>query len=1138
MAHLFGSVLKATYNALPEINKATLSGAIDIIVAEQPDGTLRSSPFHVRFGKMQVLRPRDRIVAISVNGEQTELFMKLGTAGEAYFCEETDEPPEAFLATSPLLAPSPTPEHEPEPPFTLIPDKAATVAGDSVPGDKTPNPAESPVFTPYGSPSSATSDPESRENRWSYIWTWGRLPKRRLQRPEEPDPEQDHMLLTDYIETRDDDDGQSEDQNSADGNVSDGTSEPTEEPAHQRAIDVPTGHPSTLGTTPPNSSILTGTTPTNTPAGGQHAPDGQSGSWFGSVFRRMRGGPTASPLQTPEHDGDMDGSSTVDDPSQSVDGHDNEDAEGDPPGFRPSPDNHDKSNEDPDGDTAGFRTPFPEGEGFGSTHVSDASPSLDALDGTGLLALSDHYHTPRSHGLGESPGSIITPSTDAEELPPLGRRWPGRTSVEHRPSPVQEGVACEPEPRPRTVYEAAAAAAAYGDVLGADQGEVDHDDVLAVDQERPTPTEMGTLSRPIPLRKFSNTESPVLSYPTPSRSLSPSSSPLSSSYPPVLALSAARDSPVRGDVAMPDESFEGLDAKGLAPSAAAESKARACSPSLSAQPPGGAAAESSQASSLANPSTIATTVPSASTAPSSPVRRRASADTPTSSPAKSEPGAGRRREQASGDRGVNGLALFQVGAKPCDRAGECDSKGTLTPRSPNLFPLQPIRHQTDDNGELWQLLTQASPESPVVQLALCRPSKGKELSAQEAETLFDNSLLDFDMFKDNPLVILSDPALYIRLQGRVYPAKIAMPLLVSLLAFGRMPDVATFTGKHDQASATKGRGWMGWLWGGAQDKGPHPDKDKDKEKDRERDKDKDKALDESDADMLSDIEGGGAAGSVCSNDDVGGASPMPDQEEPKKYIRMTLNPTPAQLARLNLKQGANAIVFSLAGQTKHQQEVEAVIYLWPADSKIVITDIDGTITKSDVLGHLLPLMGRDWSQQGVAGLLSQIKANGYQLLYLTARPIGQVSRTKNYLHGLQQDGIQLPQGPVLTSPDRLVAAFQREVIRRKPQEFKIACLQNIVNLFPGSKNPFHAGFGNRPTDQESYAAVGVPISRTFTINHHGEISNALNVTYKSTYSSLHHLADMMFPALHKADEKTVKDYDTDYNDFSYWRPLV
>lgn len=46
-----------------EINGATLTGAIDVIIVEQPDGTFLCSPFHVRFGKLGVLRSREKIVS-------------------------------------------------------------------------------------------------------------------------------------------------------------------------------------------------------------------------------------------------------------------------------------------------------------------------------------------------------------------------------------------------------------------------------------------------------------------------------------------------------------------------------------------------------------------------------------------------------------------------------------------------------------------------------------------------------------------------------------------------------------------------------------------------------------------------------------------------------------------------------------------------------------------------------------------------------------------------------------------------------------------------------------------------------------------------------------------------------------------
>jgi phosphatidate phosphatase LPIN len=47
------STLKTAYN---NINPSTLNGAIDIIVVKQEDGTLRCTPFHVRFGKLGVLQ--------------------------------------------------------------------------------------------------------------------------------------------------------------------------------------------------------------------------------------------------------------------------------------------------------------------------------------------------------------------------------------------------------------------------------------------------------------------------------------------------------------------------------------------------------------------------------------------------------------------------------------------------------------------------------------------------------------------------------------------------------------------------------------------------------------------------------------------------------------------------------------------------------------------------------------------------------------------------------------------------------------------------------------------------------------------------------------------------------------------------
>lgn len=64
-------------------------GAVDIIVVEQKDGTYRSTPWYVRFGKFQgVLKGAEKIVRISVNGSEANFHMYLDNSGEAYFVRE------------------------------------------------------------------------------------------------------------------------------------------------------------------------------------------------------------------------------------------------------------------------------------------------------------------------------------------------------------------------------------------------------------------------------------------------------------------------------------------------------------------------------------------------------------------------------------------------------------------------------------------------------------------------------------------------------------------------------------------------------------------------------------------------------------------------------------------------------------------------------------------------------------------------------------------------------------------------------------------------------------------------------------------------------------------------------------------
>lgn len=73
-----------------------------------------------------------------------------------------------------------------------------------------------------------------------------------------------------------------------------------------------------------------------------------------------------------------------------------------------------------------------------------------------------------------------------------------------------------------------------------------------------------------------------------------------------------------------------------------------------------------------------------------------------------------------------------------------------------------------------------------------------------------------------------------------------------------------------------------------------------------------------------------------------------------------------------LRRGYNKIEFVVESKLQGRQTIEGKIYLFDHDAKLVVSDIDGTVTKSDVRGHISTIMGKEWTHKDIAPLFTGI----------------------------------------------------------------------------------------------------------------------------------------------------------------------
>ena len=218
--------------------------------------------------------------------------------------------------------------------------------------------------------------------------------------------------------------------------------------------------------------------------------------------------------------------------------------------------------------------------------------------------------------------------------------------------------------------------------------------------------------------------------------------------------------------------------------------------------------------------------------------------------------------------------------------------------------------------------------------------------------------------------------------------------------------------------------------------------------------------------------------------------------------------TSDELKRFDLNYGLNKIEYSVTSGLQGTKTISANIFLWNHTDKIVISDIDGTITKSDIMGQIAAVFKQGWFHDNVAEFFNQLDKRSYKIIYLSARSICQADITRNLVRSVNQNNIQMPAGPILLNPNQIFSAFKTELITKTAAQIKLICLENIKTLFGDLCSPFYAGFGNRDSDATTYRTMFIPDSHIFLINADGLIATGQNNTF--TYTLMSQIIDDLF----------------------------
>ena len=420
------------------------------------------------------------------------------------------------------------------------------------------------------------------------------------------------------------------------------------------------------------------------------------------------------------------------------------------------------------------------------------------------------------------------------------------------------------------------------------------------------------------------------------------------------------------------------------------------------------------------------------------------------------------------------------------------------------------------------IVIEKAPPPPTLKLELSTCwdtiSKNKNNKNFNMQGEFIKKVVSQDQFFKDPWKIINNPNLAIKYHNQIFTSKVIIPMMFSQLVYGQ-PLPEEIVNKLTE-------GQDGHLFWKTKHKDAYRiDLEQLSQISTENDSSENKNLNyNSDGGIVAD-----KFNTLNDNNNLSDTSSTSADKNIKKKFRMKKSSKlPSHIIeKFDLKEGMNEIQYIVDGFT-----INSNIYLWNYSDKIVISDFDGTVTRSDVIGQIGVYFGLDWTHKYIAKLYSHIVNNGYKMLYVTARTMYMQTSTKNSLNNIKQDGFSMPIGPMMMNESGYVDAIKTEIIDKVPQEFKIECLLNLLKLFPNDVEPFYAGFGNKPSDKLAYEKIGIDPGKIYIINEKGEVSKNFKTKCKTNFLLMDEQIDELFPFVYDKGYNSVFYSDNIINNYS------